>query len=75
MSVSVSVSDLGFALKFGGLSKLFFSQNLKGYSREVLGGLGVLGGFPDYTGVLKCTIMTKHIVLTQSKPPFIPQDP
>ena len=31
--------------------------------------------FPDNTGVLNCNSMTKHLVLTQSKPPFIPQDP
>ena len=31
--------------------------------------------FSDNTGVLKSIIMTKHLVLTQSKPPFIPQDP
>ena len=31
--------------------------------------------FPVNTEVLKCIIMTKYLVLTQSKPPFIPQDP
>ena len=31
--------------------------------------------FSDNEEILKCINMTKHLVLTQSKPLFIPQDP
>ena len=38
-------------------------------------GILVFRGFQGFSGILKYIIMTKHLVLTQSKPPFIPQDP